>query len=86
MSSNVTDIPCSNSGGAQWEFNYPTTVYSEEKDRYLLCRLNHYGMNADDVFERIKKDITEFPSYDLTDSSKVEAHRNCRDGVTRYSG
>jgi SWI/SNF-related matrix-associated actin-dependent regulator of chromatin subfamily A member 5 len=48
------------------ELNYPTTkgkVYSEEEDRYLLCRLHHYGMNADDVYERIKKDITEFPVF-----------------------
>lgn len=48
------------------ELNYPTTkgkVYSEEEDRYLLCRLNHYGMGTDDVFERIKKDITEFPVF-----------------------
>ncbi|KAH9926444.1 SNF2 family DNA-dependent ATPase [Fomitopsis serialis] len=44
----------------------PTTkgkVYSEEEDRYLLCRLNHYGMRADDVYEMIKKDITEFPVF-----------------------
>jgi SWI/SNF-related matrix-associated actin-dependent regulator of chromatin subfamily A member 5 len=48
------------------ELNYPTTkgkVYSEEEDRYLLCRLNYYGMRADDVYERIKKDITEFPVF-----------------------
>jgi SLIDE len=48
------------------ELNYPTTkgkVYSEEEDRYLLCRLNYYGMTADDVYERIKKDITEFPVF-----------------------
>ncbi|KAH9830446.1 SNF2 family DNA-dependent ATPase [Rhodofomes roseus] len=48
------------------ELNYPTTkgkVYSEEEDRYLLCRLNHYGMRADDVYERMKKDITEFPVF-----------------------
>ncbi|KAJ7801915.1 P-loop containing nucleoside triphosphate hydrolase protein [Mycena olivaceomarginata] len=48
------------------ELNYPTTkgkVYSEEEDRYLLCRLAHYGMQADDVYERIKKDITEFPVF-----------------------
>lgn len=48
------------------ELNYPTTkgkVYSEEEDRYLLCRLHHYGMRADDVYERIKKDITEFPVF-----------------------
>ncbi|KAF4613338.1 hypothetical protein D9613_011056 [Agrocybe pediades] len=48
------------------ELNYPTTkgkVYSEEEDRYLLCRLYHYGMQSDDVYERIKKDITEFPVF-----------------------
>lgn len=48
------------------ELNYPTTkgkVYSEEADRYLLCRLNHYGMRADDIYERIKKDIMEFPVF-----------------------
>ncbi|KAF5371313.1 hypothetical protein D9758_004202 [Tetrapyrgos nigripes] len=48
------------------ELNYPTTkgkVYSEEEDRYLLCRLFHYGMQADDVYERIKKDISEFPVF-----------------------
>ena len=41
----------------------PKSVYSEEEDRYLLCRLNHYGMRAEDVYERIKKDITEFPVF-----------------------
>ncbi|PPQ77798.1 hypothetical protein CVT24_005896, partial [Panaeolus cyanescens] len=48
------------------ELNYPTTkgkVYSEEEDRYLLCRLHHYGMQLDDVYERIKRDITEFPVF-----------------------
>lgn len=48
------------------ELNYPTTkgkVYSEEADRYLLCRLNHYGMRADDLYECIKKDIMEFPVF-----------------------
>ncbi|KAG2741778.1 slide-domain-containing protein [Suillus brevipes Sb2] len=46
--------------------NYRTMkgkVYSEEADRYLLCRLNHYGMGADDIYERIKKDIMEFPVF-----------------------
>jgi SWI/SNF-related matrix-associated actin-dependent regulator of chromatin subfamily A member 5 len=45
------------------ELNYQMTtgkVYSEEEDRHLLCRLNYYGMTADDVYERIKKDVEEF--------------------------
>ena len=48
------------------ELNYPTTkgkVYSEEEDRYLLCRLNHYGMQAEDVYERTRRDISEFPVF-----------------------
>ena len=48
------------------ELNYPTTkgkVYSEEEDRYLLCRLFHYSMQMEDVYERIKKDISEFPVF-----------------------
>ncbi|KAF8695662.1 SNF2 family DNA-dependent ATPase, partial [Rhizoctonia solani] len=46
--------------------NYNQTkgkIYSEEEDRYLLCRLNHYGLGADDVYDRIKKDILEFPVF-----------------------
>ena len=48
------------------ELNYPSTkgkVYSEEEDRYLLYRLNHYGMQVEDVYERIKRDISEFPVF-----------------------
>ncbi|CAA7268547.1 unnamed protein product [Cyclocybe aegerita] len=66
------------------ELNYPTTkgkVYSEEEDRYLLCRLFHYGMQADDVYERIKRDITEFPVFRfdwfLKSRSPQELQRRC---------
>jgi SWI/SNF-related matrix-associated actin-dependent regulator of chromatin subfamily A member 5 len=48
------------------ELNYPTTkgkIYSEEEDRYLLCRLHYYGIKTEDVYERIKKDILEFPVF-----------------------
>ncbi|KAG6331414.1 hypothetical protein ID866_7673 [Astraeus odoratus] len=48
------------------ELNYPTTkgkVYSEEEDRYLLCRLHYYGMSTEDVYERIRRDISEFPVF-----------------------
>lgn len=66
------------------ELNYPTTkgkVYSEEEDRYLLCRLDHYGMQIDDVYERIKKDISEFPVFRfdwfLKSRSPQELQRRC---------
>ncbi|KAJ3787340.1 SNF2 family N-terminal domain-containing protein [Lentinula aff. detonsa] len=72
------------------ELNYPTTkgkVYSEEEDRYLLCRLYHYGLSSSsasstangaggtgggsglggigdaEVYEKIKRDISEFPVF-----------------------
>ncbi|KAH6905750.1 SNF2 family DNA-dependent ATPase [Coprinopsis sp. MPI-PUGE-AT-0042] len=48
------------------ELNYLVTkgkVYSEEEDRYLLCRLHHYGMQVDNVYERIKRDVSEFPVF-----------------------
>ncbi|KZW00246.1 hypothetical protein EXIGLDRAFT_639641 [Exidia glandulosa HHB12029] len=64
--------------------NYPTTkgkIYSEEEDRYLLCRLHYYGLNSDDVYERIKKDITEFPVFRfdwfLKSRTAVELQRRC---------
>ena len=44
------------------ELNYFTTkgkIYSEEEDRYLLCRLHYYGLKTVDVYERIKCDITD---------------------------
>ncbi|KAF8511899.1 hypothetical protein BU17DRAFT_69444 [Hysterangium stoloniferum] len=48
------------------ELNYPIAkgkVYDEEEDRYLLCRLNYYGLKSPDVYDRIKKDITESPDF-----------------------
>jgi SWI/SNF-related matrix-associated actin-dependent regulator of chromatin subfamily A member 5 len=48
------------------ELNYPTTkgkVYSEEEDRYLLCRLNYHGMDQENVYDLIKRDISEFPVF-----------------------
>ena len=45
------------------ELNYPTTKGKEEEDRYLLCRLYHYDMQLEGVYERIKRDISEFPVF-----------------------
>lgn len=71
------------------ELNYPTTkgkVYSEEEDRYLLTRLHHYGMQVDDVYERIKKDITEFPVFRFDwffkSRSPQELQRRCNTLLT----
>ncbi|KAK0195387.1 SNF2 family N-terminal domain-containing protein [Armillaria mellea] len=66
------------------EIIYPQAkgrVYSEEEDRYLLFRLWHYGMRSDDVYEKIKKDITEFPVFRfdwfLKSRSPQELQRRC---------
>jgi hypothetical protein len=68
----------------EFELNYPTTkgkVYSEEEDHYLLCRLYHYGMQVDHVYECIKKDISEFPvfcfDWFLKSRSPQELQRRC---------
>ncbi|KIY74395.1 hypothetical protein CYLTODRAFT_416234 [Cylindrobasidium torrendii FP15055 ss-10] len=57
-------------------------IFSDEEDRYLLVRLNHYGMRASEVYERIKKDITEFPVFRfdwfLKSRSPVELQRRCQ--------
>ncbi|KAF8505111.1 P-loop containing nucleoside triphosphate hydrolase protein [Hysterangium stoloniferum] len=37
------------------ELNYPIAkgkVYDEEEDRYLLCRLNYYGLKSPDVYDQ----------------------------------
>jgi SWI/SNF-related matrix-associated actin-dependent regulator of chromatin subfamily A member 5 len=66
------------------ELNYPTTkgkVFSEEEDRYLLCRLSHYGMQTEDVYDQTKKDITEFPVFRFDwffkSQSPQEVQRRC---------
>jgi len=48
------------------ELHYNVTkgkVWSEEEDRYLLVRLQHYKIAREDVFELIKKDISQFPQF-----------------------
>lgn len=66
------------------ELNYPTTkgkVYSEEEDRYILFRLHHYGMQAEEVYEKIKRDILEFPVFRfdwfIKSRSPQELQRRC---------
>jgi SWI/SNF-related matrix-associated actin-dependent regulator of chromatin subfamily A member 5 len=43
--------------------NVKQKIYSEEEDRYILCRLLYYGIGSDDVYEKIKRDVTEFPQF-----------------------
>lgn len=66
------------------ELNYPTTkgkTYTEDEDRYLLCRLDHYGLHKDDLYEQIKRDIMEFPIFRfdwfIKSRSTQELQRRC---------
>src|SRR5258708_18678319 len=56
-------------------------MYTEEEDRYLLCRLAHYGLHSDDVYDKIKKDISDFPVFRfdwfLRSRTPVELGRRC---------
>jgi SWI/SNF-related matrix-associated actin-dependent regulator of chromatin subfamily A member 5 len=62
--------------------NQKQKVYSEDEDRYLLCRLSHYGLNADDVYEKIKRDISEFPVFRFDwffkSRTPLELQRRCQ--------
>nr|XP_031859137.1 uncharacterized protein CI109_005487 [Kwoniella shandongensis]KAA5526209.1 hypothetical protein CI109_005487 [Kwoniella shandongensis] len=38
-------------------------TYSDEEDRFLLVRMHHHGMDRDDCYELIKRDIGEWPLF-----------------------
>lgn len=38
-------------------------AYSEEEDRFLLVQLSKYGLGTDDVYERIKREVNDWPSF-----------------------
>ncbi|BGP31421.1 chromatin remodeling complex Adenosinetriphosphatase [Rhodotorula toruloides] len=37
--------------------------YSEDEDRFLIVELAKYGVGKDDTYERIKRDINEWPAF-----------------------
>lgn len=37
--------------------------YAEDEDRFLLVRLNHHGIERDDTYDLIKRDIGEWPDF-----------------------
>ncbi|KZO91235.1 SNF2 family DNA-dependent ATPase [Calocera viscosa TUFC12733] len=66
------------------ELHYNVTkgkVWSEEEDRYLLVRLQHYKLARDDVFDLIKKDISQFPQFRfdwfIKSRTSAEISRRC---------
>jgi SWI/SNF-related matrix-associated actin-dependent regulator of chromatin subfamily A member 5 len=37
--------------------------YTEEEDRFLIVRLEHWGLQREDVYELIKKDVGDWPLF-----------------------
>lgn len=37
--------------------------YSDDEDRFLLVELAKYGVGKDDTYEKIKRDINEWPAF-----------------------
>lgn len=37
--------------------------YTEEEDRFLIVRLDHWGLQREDVYELIKKDVGDWPLF-----------------------
>jgi len=38
-------------------------TYSDEEDRFLLVRMHHHGIDRDDCYELVKRDIGEWPLF-----------------------
>jgi SWI/SNF-related matrix-associated actin-dependent regulator of chromatin subfamily A member 5 len=39
--------------------------YTEDEDRFLIVRMHHHGIDRDDCYELIKRDIGEWPLFRL---------------------
>lgn len=37
--------------------------YTDEEDRFLVVRMHHHGIDRDDCYELIKRDIGEWPLF-----------------------
>lgn len=37
--------------------------YSDEEDRFLLVRMHHHGIDREDCYDLIKRDIGEWPLF-----------------------
>lgn len=55
--------------------------YSDAEDRFLLVQLAKYGVGKDSTYERIKRDIAEFPAFRfdwfIKSRTPIEIARRC---------
>ncbi|GAA5884385.1 hypothetical protein JCM16303_003663 [Sporobolomyces ruberrimus] len=56
--------------------------YSDDEDRFLLVELAKYGVGKDDTYEKIKRDINEWPAFRfdwfLKSRTAIEIGRRCQ--------
>ena len=56
-------------------------AYSDEEDRWLVCAIARHGVGADDVYDRIKKEILEWPGFKfnwfIKSRTPIEIGRRC---------
>lgn len=56
-------------------------AYSDEEDRFLVCALARHGVGSDDVYEKIKKEILEWPMFRfdwfIKSRTPIEIGRRC---------
>lgn len=55
--------------------------YSDDEDRFLLVELAKYGVGKDDTYEKIKRDINEWPAFRfdwfMKSRTSIEIGRRC---------
>ena len=56
-------------------------TYTEEEDRFLLVQLNKYGLTSEGVYDKIKKDISNWPAFRfdwfIKSRTPIELQRRC---------
>jgi SWI/SNF-related matrix-associated actin-dependent regulator of chromatin subfamily A member 5 len=56
-------------------------AYSDEEDRFIVCALARHGVGSDDVYEKIKKEILEWPGFRfdwfIKSRTPIEIGRRC---------
>ena len=59
-----------------------TKIYSEEEDRFLIVSLSKYGLGSEEIYEKIKREVLEFPGFRfdwfIKSRSPIEISRRCQ--------
>lgn len=56
-------------------------TYSEEEDRFIVCALARHGVGSDDVYDRIKREVLDWPDFRfnwfIKSRTPIEIGRRC---------